>query len=213
MWECPMQSAYPNITLDMFFQPWRSRLVYTSHQTLSSPGLTLLQGVPIYYHMIMAILSFKEQDKKQTLKHLKAINVHIKPALKIFLDYLVDAKISKKYWMRYVQGIQGWAAGHIVDGEYIEYDGLSGNQLLLLHCIDAFIGLDPYLPTENTLRYIPRLQRELSQSFSAHNFRLQAEQANDSSIIGEMDAIAKQLRVRYPFFHLPIVEKKKLMLT
>ncbi|KAH8695603.1 hypothetical protein BGW36DRAFT_383005 [Talaromyces proteolyticus] len=153
------------------------------------------EGVPIYYHMVTAILSFEREDRRQSLKHLRSINEHIKPTLKIFFDSLVDSRISKKYWMRYVQGIQGWAAGNIVEGKYIEYDGLSGNQLLLLHCIDSFIGLEPYLPTENTLRYIPHLQRELSKSFSQHNFRRMAEKVNDTAIIAELDTIAKQLRL------------------
>jgi hypothetical protein len=149
--------------------------------------------------MVMAILSSKRDDLKQTVQHLKSINEHLKPTLKIFFDSLVDSKVSKKYWMRYVQGIQGWAAGHMVDGKYIEYDGLSGNQLLLLHCVDAFLGLEPYLPIENTLRYIPRLQRELSTAFSKHSFRRKAEKANNSRVVAEMDSIAKQLRVSLNF--------------
>lgn len=148
----------------------------------------------------MAMLHFKRNDVKQTVQHLKSINEHLKPTLKIFFDSLVDAKVSKKYWMRYVQGIQGWAAGHIVDGKYIEYDGLSGNQLLLFHCVDAFLGLESYLPLENTLRYIPHLQRELSTAFSLHSFRRKAEKANNSRVMAEMDAIAKQLRVSLNFF-------------
>ncbi|KAK9365450.1 hypothetical protein V1509DRAFT_642704, partial [Lipomyces kononenkoae] len=58
--------------------------------------------------------------------------------------------------------------------------------------MDVFLGLDPYLPTENTLRYIPRLQRELTTAFAQHSFRHKAEKANDTRIIAEMDAIAKQ---------------------
>jgi hypothetical protein len=149
--------------------------------------------------MVMAMLSFKRDDLKQTIQHLKSINEHLKPTLKIFFDSLVDSKVSKKYWMRYVQGIQGWAAGSIVDGKYIEYDGLSGNQLLLLHCVDAFLGLEPYLPIENTLRYIPNLQRELSTAFSQHSFRRKAEKANNSRVVVEMDSITKQLRASLNF--------------
>ena len=97
--------------------------------------------------------------------------------------------------MSYVQGFQGWAAGEIIDGAYVEYDGLSGNQLPFFHIIDAFLGLDPYLSEENMLRYIPLSQRKLSSSLRKHNFRHKAKLAGDVEIKSEMQEIVKQMRV------------------
>jgi len=97
--------------------------------------------------------------------------------------------------MPYVQGFQGWAAGEIIDGVYVEYDGLSGNQLPFFHIVDAFVGLDPYLSEENMLRYIPLSQRKLSISLRKHSFRHKAKLAGDIEIETEMEKIVKQLRV------------------
>jgi hypothetical protein len=153
------------------------------------------KGLPVYYHMVMAIIAFERGQKKETAKHLQLIFVHLQKVLKVFFETLVDSKVSRKYWMRYVQGIQGWASGRIVDGKFIQYDGLSGNQLLLLHCVDAFVGLEPYLSIENTSRYIPRLQRELVATIYEHGFRQKAEK--DNVITSEMAMITKQIRVSY----------------
>ena len=145
--------------------------------------------------MVLAIISFEQMNEVKTLEHLKKINMHLRRPLKVFFDALVDSKIPHKVWMRYVQGFQGWAAGEMVEGKYVEYDGLSGNQLLLLHCVDAFLGIDPYLPVENILRYIPQRQREVSAAFRKYSFRQRAEKASNFQLVAEMENIAKQLRV------------------
>ncbi len=97
--------------------------------------------------------------------------------------------------MLYVQGFQGWAAGEIIDGVYVEYDGLSGNQLPFFQIVDAFVGLDPYLSEESMLRYIPFSQRKLIISLRKHSFRHKARMAGDVEIETEMQNIVKQMRV------------------
>jgi hypothetical protein len=97
--------------------------------------------------------------------------------------------------MAYVQGFQGWAAGELVDGVYVEYDGLSGNQLPFFHLVDAFVGLDPYLGEKTILRHIPESQRKLSASMRKHSFRHKAKLAGDVEIEAEMEKIVKQMRV------------------
>jgi len=97
--------------------------------------------------------------------------------------------------MSYVQGFQAWGAGEIIDGVYVEYDAVSGNQLPFFHMVDAFLGLDPYLNEENMFRYIPLSQRELSAALRKHSFREKAKLAGDFEIETEMGKILKQIRV------------------
>lgn len=97
--------------------------------------------------------------------------------------------------MSYVQGFQAWGAGEIIDGVYVEFDAVSGNQLPFFHIVDAFLGLDPYLNEENRFRYIPLSQRELSASLRKHSFRDKAKLAGDFEIETEMEKILKQIRV------------------
>lgn len=97
--------------------------------------------------------------------------------------------------MTYVQGFQGWAAGEMESGEYVEYDCLSGNQLPMSFFMDAFLGLSQYLLDENMLRYIPISQRRLRGSLSRHSFREKAMLEGEAEIEEEMQKIVRQMRV------------------
>ena len=130
---------------------------------------------------------------------LKSINTQLRLPLKVYYDTLVDSKISRSVWLHYVQGFQGWAAGEIIDGKYVEYDGLSGNQLPLFQVVDAFIGLDRFLNEEEMHSYMPLSQRKLTTSLRQHSFRHKAKEDGDSEIEAEMLKIVKQLRVCLPF--------------
>ncbi|GES61221.1 indoleamine 23-dioxygenase protein [Aspergillus terreus] len=142
-------SAGGNVTSNYFCN-------FTSDGTLS---------LPIYKHIVAATIAFTSTNISTTLNHLRAINAHLLFPLKFYYDTLTDAKISRSVWMTYVQGFQGWGAGHLTaNGEYIEYDGLSGNQLLLPMIIDAFTGMPLYLTEESMKRYIPVQQREFVDS-------------------------------------------------
>ncbi|GFF48104.1 hypothetical protein IFM51744_06740 [Aspergillus udagawae] len=152
-------------------------------------------ALPIYEHIVAATIAFTSSNIPATLNHLRAINAHLRFPLKTYYDTLTDAKISRSVWMTYVQGFQGWGAGHLTtDGEYIEYDGLSGNQLLLPMIIDAFTGIPVYLTEENMKRYIPVQQREFVDSVRKHSFREVARERGLVDVEGEMLRIVKQMR-------------------
>jgi hypothetical protein len=104
--------------------------------------------------------------------------------------------------MSYVQGFHGWSAGEIKDGVYVEYDGLSGNQLPFFHIVDAFLGLDQYLKEEDMQRYIPKAQRKLSICIKEHSFRHKSKLAGDVEMETEMENIVKQMRVCLPLFSM-----------
>ncbi|OXV07235.1 hypothetical protein Egran_05001 [Elaphomyces granulatus] len=152
-------------------------------------------ALPIYHDIVKSIISFEQGQRDKCLHFLKSINTQLRLPLKVFYDTLVDSKIPRSVWLSYVQGFQGWAAGEIIDGKYVEYDGLSGNQLPLFQVVDAFIGLDRYLNEENVHRYMPLSQRKLTTSLRQHSFRRKAKEDGDSEIEAEMLKIVKQLRV------------------
>ncbi|RAL64346.1 hypothetical protein DID88_001822 [Monilinia fructigena] len=129
------------------------------------------EALPIYHMVTKAIQQYSNGDRTGTLQSLKEINKELRTPLKTYYETMHESKISRKVWMHYAQGFQGWAAGDInpATGKYTEYDGLSGNQLLLPQIMDAFLGLD--------------------------SFRNKAIKNGDDDIENEMNNIVKQMRV------------------
>ncbi|CAG8977803.1 hypothetical protein HYALB_00010888 [Hymenoscyphus albidus] len=155
------------------------------------------QALQIYHVITESIQQHTIGDRKAPLQTLRQIKLALRRLLKLYYETMLESKISRKVWMRYVQGFQGWAAGTIdpIIGEYTEYDELSGNQLLLPQVIDAFLGLDGYLTTENTVRFIPKRQREFRDLIREHSFRQVAKDAGDFEVEEEMCNVVKQTRV------------------
>lgn len=149
--------------------------------------------------MVASITQYEKGQRDACLETLRKIVEQLRIPLRLYHETLSEDKIARSVWMPYVQGFQGWAAGEIEDGVYVEYDGLSGNQLPMSFFVDAFLGLSQYLPQENMLRYVPISQRRLRDSLSAHNFREKAKLNGDVAIEAEMHKIVKQMRV----FFLP----------
>ena len=113
-----------------------------------------------------------------------------------------ESIIPRSVWMSYVQGYQGWAAGEMIDGKYVEYDGLSGNQSLFFRAIDAFLGMESYLTDENVRRYLSSAQRDLCLSYKAHNFRQKSKDEGLLEIEHEMQKLVKQFKVKCVFYCL-----------
>lgn len=119
-----------------------------------------------------------------------------------------DEKISKKYWLSYVQGFHAWGAGQVVDGEVIEYDGVSGSHTLLFQVLDAFLGLESFTADNNRGHYIPFNQRRLCAALRKHSFRGSlGSNSTDVMIQEEIAKIIKLIRVSrksqsllFPFF-------------
>ncbi|KAL9114487.1 MAG: hypothetical protein Q9227_001568 [Pyrenula ochraceoflavens] len=151
-------------------------------------------AVPAYLDMIRAVIAFQENNRLLSLKYLKNISSHLRNILQVYFDGMTDSRVSRKVWMSYVQGFQAWAAGKMVNGEYVEYDGLSGNHVLFFQALDAFLGLDRYLTDEDSIRYIPARQRDLSIAFRKHSFRHQLKAGRDAELIEEIQRILDQLK-------------------
>lgn len=134
--------------------------------------------------MVMANISFDSGDKRACVRHILDIVSQLRHLLLVFYENLHEQRISKSVWLSYIQGFQGWGVGRMIDGEFVKYDGLSGNHVLVFQALDAFLGIEQYLTEENMLRYIPRNQRELCYAFRQHNIRqkLQPDNKDDEEI-------------------------------
>ena len=147
--------------------------------------------------MVRAIVTFEENDKDTCLRHLEGITVRLRHLLRVFYDNLTESRVSHSVWLSYCQGFQGWGVGRMVDGEFIKYDGLSGNHVLFFQALDAFLGMERYLTDENMIRYIPVTQRELCLAFKKHSFRNKLKEQNDGKIDDEIKKVVNHLKVSF----------------
>jgi hypothetical protein len=146
--------------------------------------------------MVRAIISFDDDDNKiACVKHLEKITSGIRHLLLVFYDNLTESRVSHSVWLSYIQGFQGWGVGRMVNGEFIKYDGLSGNHVLFFQALDAFLGMDRYLTDENMIRYIPVNQRELCLALKRHSLRNMARDKGYVMIEEEFKKIVNQLKV------------------
>ncbi len=153
------------------------------------------KAFPIYYEMVRAIISFEQNDKVSSIKHLENITFKVRQLLLVFYENLTESRVSHSVWLSYIQGFQGWGVGRTVDGEFIKYDGLSGNHVLFFQALDAFLGMDRYLTDENMIRYIPVHQREFCLALKKHSFRNKLKDQSDTDIEDEIRKIVYHLKV------------------
>ena len=147
--------------------------------------------------MVRAIIYFDDDDKSSCLNHIENISLRVRHLLLIFYENLTESRVSHSVWLSYVQGFQGWGVGRMVDGEFIKYDGLSGNHVLFFQALDAFLGINRYLSDENMTRYIPVNQRKLCLALKKHSFRDKLKGCSDMQIEDEIKKIVNQLRVSF----------------
>jgi hypothetical protein len=145
--------------------------------------------------MVDAIVAFEENRKADCLRSLQQLKPRLDKIYQLFYEGLVDAKISRKVWLSYCQGFQGWGVGRVIDGRHVKYDGLSGNHALIFQAIDAFFGMERYLIDENMVRYIPVRQREFTSVLRRHSIRAQIEKGQCEEIRAEIDKLVQAMRV------------------
>ncbi len=158
-------------------------------------------GVPIYHDMVQAIVSHARNDKAACLKHVAGITAQLRLVLGSYFDNMHDQHIARTVWLQHVQGFYAWGVGHFdaQGGEWVKFDGLSGNQVLLFQAVDAFLGIEQYLSERDQERNVPARQRAFCKALAKHSFRhMLSELSNDSydlKIINEFREIVKRLRV------------------
>lgn len=159
-------------------------------------------GRPVYHAVVHAILAHSRGDMSACLRHTQRITAQLRPLLSSYYDRVHDAKIARSAWLSHVQGFYGWGVGYQEggegggEGEWVKFDGLSGNQVLLFQVLDAFLGLEPYLDEENQRRNVPGRQRVFCRAVGRHSFRGRLGAEGVEGRIGvELGEIVKRLRV------------------
>ncbi|KAK9424052.1 putative indoleamine 2,3-dioxygenase [Seiridium unicorne] len=154
-----------------------------------------ISAYPVYKDMIDSVVFFERGDKMTCLRHLENITRGIRTLLLTFYDNMVETRISHSVWLSYVQGFEGWGLERASKGVRIKDDGVSGNHVLFFQCLDAFLGLTPYLAEADYLRYIPIHQRELCTAFREHSFWSMVNNDEHKEIRDQMIKIIKHLKV------------------
>lgn len=182
---------------EVFFQMFYDlEVVVSPLKSLAATNnlLTHTQAFPIYHEMVFSIITYRNSPLS-SLPHLRAINTRLRDLFLIFYENLTKSRVSHSVWLSYIQGFQGWGVGKYVNGEYIKYDGLSGNHVLFFQALDAFLGMERYLTDENMERYIPARQRELCLVFKKYSFLRQAELDGVNEVEAEFAKMVNQLKV------------------
>ena len=152
--------------------------------------------------MICAIVRYDQKNVAACLEHLENITFRLRHLLKVFYENLVESRMSKSVWLSYCQGFQGWGVGRIIDGEFVKFDGLSGNHVLCFQAIDAFLGMEKYLTDENMIRYIPVNQRRLCEELKRATFRGRLEGNEHPKLEAEFQKIVNHMKVSQTSSHL-----------
>ncbi|KAL9600013.1 MAG: hypothetical protein Q9219_003482 [cf. Caloplaca sp. 3 TL-2023] len=144
---------------------------------------------------VLANIYSEAGEAEMCLRHLESITFRVRHLLMIFYQNLTESRVSHSIWLSYIQGFQGWGVGRMIDGEYVKYDGLSGNHVLFFQALDAFLGMDRYLSDQNMDRYIPVHQRELCLSLKKHCIREKWGGEKGALIEEELKKIVNHLKV------------------
>ncbi|KAF7589838.1 hypothetical protein BBP40_003596 [Aspergillus hancockii] len=163
-------------------------------------------ALPIYYDIVCAIIYFEEHDNVSCLAHLQNITFRLRPLLRILYDGLTASRVSGEDWLSYIQGFQGWGVGRMINGQYVKYDGWSGNYVLV-SALDAFLGLDWYLSDENTDCYIPARQRDLCVTFKKYSFRHKFRGPIDRQIEDEFKKMMNHMKANLGTRIMPYLEQ------
>lgn len=156
----------------------------------------------MYLHIVESIVFFDKGEKAQCVRNLKAIQQTLQASFREFYQTFITAKVSEKAWLNHVQGFQGWAAGRIEHGEYIQYDGVQGGQTLMMQVVDAFLEIKAFLTDEASHRNVPYYQREFIKTIRQHAFRHRAQKAGDHDIEKCMTSISRTVQVSSAQLHL-----------
>jgi hypothetical protein len=179
-------------------------------------------GRPVYHAVVHALLAHARGDLPSCLRHTRRITERLRPLLGGYYDRMHDARIARAAWLSHVQGFYGWGVGYYQEGgegrggsggggEWVRFDGLSGNQVLLFQVLDAFLGLPPYLDEESQRRNVPGRQREFCRAVGRHSFRGRLGAEGVEGRIGlELGEIVKRLRVSLSRYFISSVLIKEI---
>ncbi|KAF2109444.1 hypothetical protein BDV96DRAFT_502674 [Lophiotrema nucula] len=157
-------------------------------------------GVPVYHDMVLAIIAFARNEKAACARHVASITSQLRLVLGSYFDNMHDQQIPLSVWLSHVQGFYGWGIGHYDEAsdDWVKFDGLSGNQVLLFQALDAFLGIEQYLSPRDQERNVPARQRALCKALARHSFRKMLSETpkdeNEARIVNDFNEIIKRLR-------------------
>ncbi|KFY11076.1 hypothetical protein V492_04679 [Pseudogymnoascus sp. VKM F-4246] len=154
-----------------------------------------VKALPVYLEIIQSIVAYDAGDLKACSRHLCNMSPLLRELFQEFYQGITIDKVSKDLWLRYCQGFQGWGVGSEVAGQYVRYNGLSGNQVLVFHVLDAFLDLPSYLSIEDTVRYIPVRQRYFTSAVRRHSFRSRIGTHSDPAVHEAFTCLISQMRL------------------
>ncbi|KAI0403700.1 hypothetical protein F4802DRAFT_607951 [Xylaria palmicola] len=150
-------------------------------------------GFDIFYEIVIAIISLREGRSDSCLESLREIDVILSRSLNLFHAQMREGQISRKFWLSYVQGFHGWGVGRHINSNFVRFNGVSGNHILLFQVLDAFLGMERYLSDEDMALYIPLHQRLLCQTVKKHSIR-QHIGDDDSEVAKVCENIVRKLK-------------------
>ncbi|KAI0889718.1 uncharacterized protein GGS22DRAFT_183061 [Annulohypoxylon maeteangense] len=153
-----------------------------------------VMGFDIYYNITLALVSFENGRKDACLESLRNINSALRTLIQLFFQQMKEVHISRKIWLNYVQGFHGWGVGRMINNEFVRFNGVSGNHILVFQALDAFLGMERYLPDEDMERYIPASQQSLCTTIKTHPARQSLRNDEDPMLRGELDALVNQIK-------------------
>lgn len=155
-------------------------------------------ALPVYTAIVHAVVAYSRGNLHACLSHVRQITEHLRPLLSAYYDRVHDANIARSAWLSHVQGFFAWGMGYRDEktGEWVKFDGLSGNQVMLFQAVDAFLGFDIYLSKEMLEGNVPQLQRNFCSAVKRASFRHRLESEGlEGRIKGELGEIVKRMRV------------------
>jgi hypothetical protein len=156
------------------------------------------RALSVYRDLVDCVCDFERGDRVRVLQQLVSIKEGVRTVAKVFLDNMTPEKINKHMWARYVQALHSYGTGIDRDGSYVEYDGVSGNQLPFFYLVDAFLGVEPFLSEKEMKLGMTKTQRALGAEITKRSFRRKLSLPDDQEIEAHLADIAKQLRVSDP---------------
>ncbi|KAI2473630.1 hypothetical protein F4781DRAFT_379654 [Annulohypoxylon bovei var. microspora] len=153
-----------------------------------------IMGFDIYYDITIALDSYQHGRKAACLQSLKSINSTLHQLILLFHQQMKEVHISRKIWLNYVQGFHGWGVGKMIDNEFVSFNGVSGNHILVFQALDALLGMERYLPDEDMERYIPSSQRSLCKTIKNNPTRQSLRSDEDPMLKGELEALVNQIK-------------------
>ncbi|KAK5625403.1 hypothetical protein RRF57_001119 [Xylaria bambusicola] len=154
----------------------------------------------IFHDIVLAITSYKDGKTTASLDAMRSVNAGLRGLFVHFNQKMREENVSRKVWVNYVQSMHAWGLGRMIDGEWVRFDGVSGNQILVFQALDALLGMETYHPDADLKRYMPAAQRSFCKSIKDNSPRTHLEGTKDQALKAEFETLVAQLK-RYRAAH------------